>query len=397
LLSAVILAALAVPLARAEETCGDLLTDAAIDQALDQIKKESPWASLSGLNTGKTIADAYLNAPEGKKAEAVAKAMAEAGVTLTVAGSAVLILTGKIYVKGVEWTIAAMEEAQTNAFLCGDVSSGSGFRVRGPFEMEGAQAISPRITCQNFPDFLDTPARFEAFRAFFKGYYTRTMGEMGLGASLLDRQWAVIERQWQAREAERQLQKLARAIARKLAEEERKAKEAARPCPPPPPVLGADTSDPAKQPEPPASHLPMLVLVETVVSPHSLDPSISHTAAPQRNTISAYWGESTCSWSAPPKSLVTEEVFGFDFQLSAESKNQQRYTEGLVVRSGFSNVNSLPNEIYVSVEPGQGKSAQGHLELGVGDLTFGEDYVSWYLTVGGCGGNVDYIYRLRKP
>jgi ABC-type transporter MlaC component len=42
LLSAVIVAALAVPLARAEETCSDLLTDAAIDQALDQIKKESP-------------------------------------------------------------------------------------------------------------------------------------------------------------------------------------------------------------------------------------------------------------------------------------------------------------------------------------------------------------------
>ena len=380
----------ATPARPQSQACDDLA-----DVAQEFISKESPLAKLFGVKDAKDLADAYLDAPEGSKFDAIGKALGKLAITVVGGfGSKVVMRGGKAYVDGVEWTIGEAERLQTQAFLCGGVSAGSGQGIQGPFETTGAQAIAPRITCENFADWLDTPEKFTRFRDYFKGYYSRNLTDLGYHQERLDAQWKVIETTWRVREAERQLKKLQADLTRRLDE---KAKNACPRKAPVPAELGADTSDPAKLPEPSLPPEGMLVLVETVVTPHSLDPSITHSAAPQKNMLSAYYGESVCAWSAPPKALVTQEVFGIDFSLSVASKNQQRYSEALIVRTGFSNVNSLLNELYVGVEPGGSKSAQGHLELGTGDLAFAADYMTWYLQVGGCGGNVDYVYKFRKP
>ena len=372
------------------QSCVDLA-----EVILDFAKDGSPLGTIANLNDAKGVADAYLGAADGSKAEAVGKALATVGVTVVGGlGVKVLIRAGKIYVGGVEWTVDAAERMRAEAFLCGGVSVGYRLPVDSVFRTTRAQEISRGMTCKNFPDWLDTPAKFEAFRVHFKGSYSLSMNQFGNYQSELDQQWKAIEDGWKVREAERRLKQLQDALTRKLDEQ---AKNACPPKPPPLAELGSDTSDPAKLPEPELPPEGMLVLVETVVTPYSMDPSISHTAAPQRNTMSAYYADSSCVWSAPPKALVAGEVFGLDFSVSVNSKNRQRHSEGLVVKSGFVNVNSLPNEVSVSVEPGGSKSAQGHLELGTGDLAYAQDYMTWYLQVGGCGGNVDYLYKFRKP
>jgi hypothetical protein len=372
---------------------------------LSTLAADNPLAALSAVGKVKAALDAYFDAPDGKKLDAAAKSIAESGIKFAFGpGAGILITAGKFSYDGVEWTMEEAARLRVDAQICGTVAFGEQVPMPALFKDAGVQAIAPGVTCENFGEWVNTPEKFQRLQEHYKGHFTRTF--LGLHPrslwpekqAILDSVWKEINRIWHVREADRQLKKLQLDLMRK-------AEALQKGCPRPdfalPPdriiAAGAEPTDPADLPEPALPREGMLILVETVVTKHPVDPSIVIAPAPLRSTITSYWGEATCSWSAPPKGLRTEEVFGFDFDLSGTSFNGQRHTQTLVVKSGFRNVGNLMNEIAIHVEPGASPSAKGHLELGVGDLAHAADYVTWYLQVGGCGANVDFVYKLKKP
>lgn len=369
---------------------------------LASLAEEDPWATLSALNDIKGVLDAYFEAPDGTKLDAVGKAVAEIGVTLAFGdGAGYLVQTGKFYYKGAEWTVEEAGRLQLDAFLCGGVSGGERLPVGGFFETDGAQAVVSGLTCENFGDNVTSFEQFRRLRDLFKGFYTRSLMQFATRQNraeyqrILDAQWAVIDRTWYARMGGRLIKKLQDDLKR-IAQESAQKRCSAPDQPSGKP--GDDTSDPALLPTPPIPPGGGYVLIRTETVTQPVAPDTQITAGPQKSSFKAPYGEMTCAWTSPPK-LASGE-FGIAIQVTSTPAAGQDLQAYMVVRSGFMMVSGTVNELsgtaneaYANGTDGVPGSGSASMRLTVPDLTYAVPGGLLYFMVGGCGANVTYVYE----
>lgn len=371
----------------AQEICGDN----AAEKALEEFVSRHDEAVLGAASGAFDVWKAYLSSPDDQKLTATLNALGKAGADIIIPGYGTVSDGVKIAVARVEYTIEEARSQQINALLCGGASGGERLPGTGFFELNGTQAISPGITCENFSERITTSEQFDRLKQLYDGYYSRLVYEMGgrqnreAYTQILYQQWQVIERTWKARRGVAIYEKLRSDLAI-----DAQALQGLKSC-----AAGVADTGEAKADEPKAEgggpHFE-LVKADPVVFDNS--PEWAKSVSPGNATMQAPFGHAECTWSGPPEQVYLEG-FTMTINLSVTSIPTSNHNAIVEVRSGF-----LPPANGTSVElfSQGGETKSGSLELLLKPVTF--DFLKTgdplYMTVGGCNaGYVAYTFEFR--
>ncbi len=351
--------------------CGDVYR-----AGLEAYAKTKPY-----LKVGKAASkawDAYVKAPDDDKLEAVLESLADSAAGILIPGYGRIQKGGKLYIQGVEYTIAAAKEAQLDAFLCGGASAGESLAGFGFFQTNGAQAIAPGIDCRNFSEKVTTLEDFARLETLFKGFYTRQFLELGGPQNrenyqrILNEEWEIVDRTWKA--------KVAAGIYEKLrADLIREAQAAAQaPCP----------AEPAAE----ARHYQ---LAQVEPKPNSVVPEWQVSVGDGNMMMKAPFGQAVCNWSALPD-RVEEKPFSVTLNGSATSTARTSVGAGLTIKTGFGPF-SGQNYIEARAEPFSTAAASLEVTVNPTPFDFAKPGDLIYVLVSGCdAGEVVYTYEFAK-
>lgn len=345
--------------------------------------------------------EAYLKNPNATRLKAVQDKIAGGVAGLLIPGYGPATTAGKFAIDGVEYTIDQANAMRVNDLLCGGSDFGDTWPV-GFFSLESTQQIASGINCENFAEKIMTQQDFDRLKSLYWNYYVPKVFEFTADAAdratkkqKLEQMWQSLYLAWRVKMGVKIDQKLRDAFIRET--DMLKSKAECKPVTSGS-APGEDTADPALQPEPPTPPGGHYVLVKTEIVTSPAGPDNVINASPQKISFKAPYGEMTCAWSTPPKSVSGE--FEISLQVSSTPAKGQNLQAYIVANSGFPFVSGTPNpisgtsnEAYANGTNGVGETGYAKMRLGPGDIASATPGQLLYFVVGGCAGKVTYTYN----
>jgi len=325
----------------------------------------------------------YLRNPDDTRLQAAMDALGQGSAGLIFPSYGIAVKGGRIAVGGVEYTIEEARSQQIYAFLCGGASAGEHLPAHGFFDIGATQALAPGISCSNFADKVTTLEQFGRLETLFKGFYTRSVLELGGRQNeanyrqILHEQWQIIERTWKARTGIRLLDRLRAdliAAARSVKVQ---------------PACTAPAEEGGRRFE--------LVGMEDEIAPTV--PEWRKEIGPGRMTVHILpnLGHEECTWTAPPRRI---DLQGFEMTLgvAVTADPNSNISGQIALRSGLRVASQgTPTDVLVYAE--RGATARQSVTVKLEPMTFDSLTLGspLYLSVGCLNvGTVHYTYEFRE-